>query len=354
MGILNLKNLSKRFNGAAKYALRDVTLDVAKGEVLGLIGESGSGKTTLVRLIAGFEVPTAGEIVIEQRPVSSATTFVPPEQRGVGMVFQDCALFPHLNVFQNIGFGLKRLGKAELKKRVGDLVALIGLNGFEKQFPHELSGGEQQRVALARALAPKPSLLLLDEPFSNLNDTLKVAMRTEVKKILKQTEATTILVTHDTDDALSISARVAVLREGRLQQVDTPERIYTQPSNTYVAGLFGDTNILSARPASNGGFESPIGCVETQAPLGKRSEVLLAIRPNSFSIVDDCEGSICAEVEEVIFHGNHKALLLSACDREGSAYRFTMHVEPNYEIKIRQRIHVKPITEKIHIIQRGA
>ena len=349
MAVLSLTNLSKKFSNGTSFALRNVSLEIQKGELLSLVGESGSGKTTLLRLIAGFETPTAGDVMIDAKAMVDDRTYIPPEQRGVGMVFQGCALFPHLSVADNIGFGLNGRGRARRHNRIHELLVLTGLCGYERRFPHELSGGEQQRVALARALAPKPSLLLLDEPFSNLDESLKARMRMDVQAILQEAGTTAILVTHDTGDALAISKRIAILRNGEIQQVGSPEAIYSKPTNQYVANLFGKTNILDAADL-DAEVATPITIVNTNGPHGKHR--FLAIRPENFAIVDQCKGSICAEVKEIVFHGRYKSLVLAAQGQAGSKYSFTIYVDPNYKVALKERIHVRPNVEKIHPIQK--
>ena len=231
--------LTKRFGEVA--AVDAVDLDVRRGEFLGVLGPSGCGKTTLLRLIAGFERPDAGGIEIGGRVVAGPRRMLAPEERRIGMVFQESALFPHLDVAGNIGFGIPRRGR---ESRVAELVALVGLAGLQHRMPHELSGGQQQRVALARALAPDPTLILLDEPFSNLDATLRAQLRGEVREILRSAGATTAFVTHDQSEALEISDRVAVMRAGRIEQLATPDEIYLRPVNRFVAGFVGEANLL--------------------------------------------------------------------------------------------------------------
>jgi iron(III) transport system ATP-binding protein len=236
---LRTLGITKRYGDVT--AVDVVDLEVPEGEFLAILGPSGCGKTTLLRLVAGFERPDAGGIEIAGRAVTGPRRHDPPERRRVGMVFQESALFPHLDVAGNIGFGLR---PSERAARVAELVALTGLAGLQRRMPHELSGGQQQRVALARALAPHPALVLLDEPFSSLDATLRAQLRGEVREILRQAGATTVFVTHDQAEALEISDRVAVMRAGRIEQVGAPETIYLRPSNRFVAGFVGEANFL--------------------------------------------------------------------------------------------------------------
>src|SRR5690606_26241693 len=214
------------FPGNPRAAVQDVSFDLVEGGLLGLLGESGSGKTTLLRLLAGLEEPDAGTIELDGRMVSDARTVVPPEKRGIGFVFQHHALFPHLTVTQNVAFGLRGRPRAEIAETVRSLLELVGLPGFGARYPHELSGAERQRIALARALAPRPRLILLDEPFSSLDAGLRQSMREETRTILRARGTTAVFVTHDTADALSVADTVAVLRHGTLRQLDTPRRVY--------------------------------------------------------------------------------------------------------------------------------
>ena len=205
--LLELKNIAFKYDGNSQYVLKDFQLQAARGEIVSILGLSGSGKSTLIRLIAGLEVPTGGTIEINGRLVAGPDSFVPPEKRKVGMVFQDYALFPHLTVFENIAFGLSRLSKAERSTRVDSLLALIHMDDYRLRYPYQLSGGQQQRVAVARALAPKPDLLLMDEPFSNIDCELKQKMRSEIREILKAESATCLFVTHDKADLEDLSDR---------------------------------------------------------------------------------------------------------------------------------------------------
>lgn len=265
--ILCLEGVTKSFARMSSPAVRDVTLALLRGELLGLLGPSGCGKTTLLRLIAGFERPQVGTVEIAGRIVADRGCWVPPEQRCLGMVFQDYALFPHLTVAENVAFGLQNLGGEGGRKRRGDaarLIALVGLEGLENRYPHELSGGQQQRVALARALAPQPALILLDEPLSNLDVQVRLRLREEVREILKATGTSGIFVTHDQEEALSIADRVAVMRQGRLEQIGTPEEIYINPASRFVAEFVTQANFLPARRRGQV-WETEVGCFDVAA-----------------------------------------------------------------------------------------
>jgi iron(III) transport system ATP-binding protein len=265
-------SLTKRFGEVV--AVDGIDLEARHGEFLAVLGPSGCGKTTLLRLVAGFERPDAGGIEIDGRVVAGPRRHVPPEQRRIGMVFQESALFPHLDVAANIGFGLPRQRR---QTRVDELVAMVGLAGLQRRMPHELSGGQQQRVALARALAPRPALILLDEPFSSLDATLRTQLRSEVREILRAAGATALFVTHDQAEALEISDRVAVMRAGRIEQVSTPDELYLRPVNRFVAGFIGDANLVVG-DVRHGEVQTVVGRFRAgngALQEGSRAEVLL-------------------------------------------------------------------------------
>ncbi|MBC2580486.1 ABC transporter ATP-binding protein [Clostridium sp. DJ247] len=220
---IQINDLTFTYRNSKTQTLKNVSFSMHKGEILSILGESGGGKSTVLRLIAGLETPLSGSITINNRIVFDSNTFILPEKRGVGMVFQDYALFPHMTVDENIKFGLKNFSKKEKESRIEEMLALVNLQDLSKRYPHELSGGQQQRVAMARALAPKPSVLLLDEPFSNLDAHLKSKIREELKAILNQTGITAIFVTHDKEDVKSIADKVVILKEGVIVEAGTPE-----------------------------------------------------------------------------------------------------------------------------------
>jgi iron(III) transport system ATP-binding protein len=257
--ILHLESVTKQFPRMETPAVADVSLTLAQGHLLGLLGPSGCGKTTLLRLIAGFESLQTGRIELAGAVVADAKTWIAPERRSIGMVFQDFALFPHLTVTENIAFGLKSISpKAQIRQRVAEAIALVGLQGLEKRYPHELSGGQQQRVALARALAPRPALILLDEPLSNLDVQVRLYLRQEIREILKDTGTSGVFVTHDQEEAMAIADQVAVMRQGRIEQLGTPETIYREPASQFVAEFVTQANFLPAR--RHGGFwETEVG-----------------------------------------------------------------------------------------------
>lgn len=234
--ILNITSLFKSFNKGKLKVINGIDLSIKRGEIIALVGESGSGKTTLTRIISGLETQEEGSIELNGVTVANDSLFVPPEERNIGMVFQDYALFPHLTVSQNISYGIAK--NKDRLEYVEEITELVGLQAFKKRYPHQLSGGQQQRVALARALVLNPNLLILDEPFSNLDVILKMQLRNEIYSILKQTKTTTIFVTHDMKDAIAIADKIIVLKEGEIIQYGSAKTLYKKPNNLYVASLF--------------------------------------------------------------------------------------------------------------------
>jgi iron(III) transport system ATP-binding protein len=289
--LVTLTNVAKRYHRRQAPAVRGLSFTLGQGEILALLGPSGCGKTTTLRLIAGFETPDAGVITIGGRTVADATpgrtVLVPPEERGVGIVFQDYALFPHLTVEENVAFGLHRLARAARETRVREVLRLVGLDALTGRYPHELSGGQQQRVALARALAPAPALLLLDEPFSNLDADLRNQVRAEVANLLRSTGTAAIFVTHDQEEAFTIADRVGVLAAGRLEQLARPEVIYHEPATTFVAAFVGVADFLPGA-VTREGVVTEIGTFPNAdgRPLGDRVAVMVRPDDVTFSVSD--------------------------------------------------------------------
>jgi len=299
--LLQLKNVRQAYG--EQVVIHDLSLVLHKGDIGCLLGPSGCGKTTALRCIAGFEPVTAGEILLNGFCVSSADAFVPPEQRQIGMVFQDYALFPHLDVAANIGFGLHRLTRAERERRVDKLLQIVQLVSVSKKYPHELSGGQQQRVALARALAPKPELLLLDEPFSNLDVSLRERLSMEVREILKDQGITAILVTHDQAEAFAIADEIGVMHQGEIKQWDTAFNLYHRPVNRFVANFVGQGVFLPGTVINAQQIEIELGILKGEIPRycdsGCKVDVL--VRPDD--IVYDDSSPLQATVIYKAFRG---------------------------------------------------
>ncbi len=298
---LSIENMTLGYG--SRTVLENLSLQLHSGEIGCLLGASGCGKTTVLRAIAGFETPVSGQIDIQGKTVSGKAHHVAPEQRHIGMVFQDYALFPHLNVRDNIAFGLHALNSADRKSRVAELLDLVGMLSLETRFPHELSGGQQQRVALARALAPKPKLLLLDEPFSNLDVELRERLGKEVRTILKETGTAALLVTHDQYEAFAVADKVGVMQAGRIRQWAAPYDLYHRPADRFVADFIGEGVFLPARLVDEHCLEFALGHVcskeKIDYPAGSSMDVL--IRPDDIQHVD--ASPINAVVKAKAFRG---------------------------------------------------
>ena len=264
-------------------AVDRVDLTVPRGGLTALLGPSGCGKTTVLRMIAGLLDPDTGEIEIDGHLVTGPGVAVPPERRNVGMVFQDYALFPHLSVARNVGYGLRHLPRSERPARVSSALALVGMEHLGARLPTALSGGQQQRVALARALAPEPDLILLDEPFSNLDAALRATVREEVRAILRAADQTAVFVTHDQEEALSLADHVAVMDQGRVHQIADPQTLYTQPATRFVAEFVGEADVLPGTRAGRYLVDTPIGRLPTDRAL-RAGEVTVVVRPESLQL----------------------------------------------------------------------
>lgn len=281
--VLELRGVSCSYD-PGHPAVQDISIAAREGEILCLLGPSGCGKTTVLRAIAGFEPVQTGQIFLSGRLVSSSNMLIPTEDRHVGMVFQEYALFPHLRVHDNIAFGLRHLCRTERKARVQEMLRLTGLGSFERRYPHELSGGQQQRVALARALVQHPVVLLLDEPFSNLDPDMASRMRQELHNLLRRTKTTTILVTHDHDEAFAMADRVAVLNHGRLEQFDTPETIYHMPQTPFVADFVGQADFIPGI-VSSGVVQTELGEYPNSLACNDGDKVVVMIRPDDIHLI---------------------------------------------------------------------
>lgn len=279
---LEVQNLSKQFDPDGFPAVSGVSFSLTKGEILALVGPSGCGKTTTLRLIAGFERPDSGKVILGDRIVANSQLYIPPERRNVGMVFQEHALFPHLSVYENVAFGLAGKPGDVLKQETNAMLNLVGMEKLANRYPHELSGGERQRVALARALAPRPIVVLLDEPFSNLDADLRHQIRGEVRVILKGIGATAIFVTHDQEEALFMGDRLAVFNQSQLEQIGSPETIFHNPATRFVAEFMGQTDFLPGEVVE-GGILTEIGLLPQKVELPPGEKVELAVRADDIA-----------------------------------------------------------------------
>lgn len=323
--ILQVNGISKRYRNGTAYAVADVSFGLGEGELLALVGESGSGKTTLLRIIAGLEHPDSGLITLRGKALVSGKRSVPANQRGIGLLFQDYALFPHLTIFENIAFGLAKMPKKDRAVIVHEMMEITGLGVDNNRYPYQLSGGQQQRVALARALAARPGLLLLDEPFSNLDTILREQVRDEVREIISKTKTTAILVTHDIKDALSIADRIAVLDQGELLQIAEPGLVYRRPVNDYVARLFGKFNILDAR-AEGGLVRTCFGDIPTLGGMGKpdiQGVRRICFRPEHGRLLAEGEEGLVGTVRSCSFCGDRWQLGLS----DGQSSGVDVHID---------------------------
>lgn len=334
---LALEHLDKRFGQT--HVTRDVSLTIAKSEIVALLGPSGSGKTTVLRLVAGFEALDAGRVLIETEDV----TAVPPEKRRFGMVFQHYALFPHMTVGENVAFGLeaqKGFSKAEVRRRVAETLTVVELSGFEERKVTELSGGQQQRVALARALAPEPRVLLLDEPLSNLDPSLRDRTRRELKRLIRRVGITTLFVTHEQDEAFELGDRVAVLGRGRLEQVGRAEELYEDPATRFVATFVGRSSTIPGVWEGPVRVRLPTGqywAVVSPEPLPPAAEVDVVVRPEGLALTGrDAPLALTGEVVEKRYAG-HTAFFLVRLDGAG-------------EIEVLQRSGAARIGQRVGVI----
>ena len=339
--MLTIETLTLGYGG--KVVVTAATFTLATGQIGSLLGPSGCGKSTLLRGIAGFERPLRGTVSMNGEPLSTPGTLVEPERRQIGMVFQDVALFPHLDVGRNIAFGLRGSTKAEQRRRVDELLELFGLAGYGERMPHSLSGGEQQRVALARAMAPKPKLLLMDEAFSSLDAELRQAIVPEVRRILKHENMSAILVTHDHNEAFAMADQVGVMGAGRIHQWDEPYVLYHLPNSKFVAQFVGDGHLIEATAIDGVKLRSVLGIHSVHEghniPLG--SSVELLVRPDD--IVHDHASELMGEIVEISFRGSHYQYLTVLENSE----RLLCIAESHHKHKVGDRIELVPKLEHL-------
>ena len=338
--LIELKNLTKNFDD--QQVLKGINLNIYENEFLTLLGPSGCGKTTTLRIIAGFEEPNKGEVIFDEVDISK----VPPYKREINTVFQKYALFPHLNVFDNIAFGLniKKMDKQVIEKKVNRMLSLVGLEGFGERNVTLLSGGQQQRVAIARALVNEPKVLLLDEPLGALDAKMRKEMQGELKKIQKEVGITFIYVTHDQEEALTMSDTVVVMNNGEIQQIGTPVDIYNEPENRFVAEFIGESNIIEGIMLKDllvqfDGFE--FECVDKG--FKKNEEVEVVLRPEDINIVKIEKAKIKGTVESVVFKGVHYEIVVATKKR-----KYIIHTTDYHEVGLKVGLRFDP--EDIHVM----
>ncbi|EPJ52638.1 MAG: polyamine-transporting ATPase [Osedax symbiont Rs2] len=330
--------------------LSNVSLNIEKGEIGCLLGPSGCGKSTLLRAIAGFEPVRQGVIKLSARSISEPLSTLAPEHRNIGMVFQDVALFPHLSIEQNIAFGIKQLALAPRRERVTQLLELVGLSDYAKRYPHELSGGQQQRIALARALAPKPKLILLDEPFSGLDAKLRESLVPQVRDILKQEQVSALMVSHDQAEAFAIADKIAVMDKGKIHQWDNAYNSYHRPATKFVASFIGKSKFLAATTLCARCIETPLGKLESKTPhgyaIGENVEVLVRL--------DDVQHDPAAlhfgTVTQKNFHGSYFTYELTLAD--GSQLLCSTPAHYNFKHDIGDQFRIKLSIEHLVLFSR--
>jgi len=302
MSALKIENLSCSYQKTAVLEALDLTLN--DNEIVCLLGESGCGKTTLLRAVAGLQTELTGKISIRQKVLNDEKTYTPPEQRKIGLIFQDYALFPHLNVFDNVAFSLtNKLSKTEKQQRVDSVLSLVKLSDMAKRFPHQLSGGQQQRIAIARALAYQPELMLLDEPFSNLDQHVRFQLINEIRQLFKQHQMSALFVTHSKEEGFAFADRIALMQAGKIVQIDTAQKLYRQPNSAYVADFMGQSNYIDVTVVDKFSYKGCFGLLGSNSviehSIGK--QLYLLLRPEHINIVPDLNG--LAVVKQVDFQG---------------------------------------------------
>ncbi len=362
MASVQLQNIAKKFDEVT--AVQDFNLTVQDGEFFSLLGPSGCGKTTILRMIAGFSIPTAGEIFFDNRNVST----MPPNKRNTGMVFQNYALFPHMTVFENVAFGLRarKVSNPERQERVSSALELVDLSGFESRQVTQLSGGQQQRVALARAIVIEPEILLLDEPLSNLDAKLRRETRDQIQKLQRKLGITTIYVTHDQEEALTLSDRIALLENGVCQQIGTPDEIYNSPANVFVASFLGQSNLIKGVVVEAVTDRHPVLIVEAengvrlsvsnadpeagQPSISVDTDIILAVRPETIVLRKSKDAQINIFEGEVKFKQFNGSVVEYEVDIQGISLKVIALNEENSIFNVHDRVYVEVPENKINII----
>jgi iron(III) transport system ATP-binding protein len=331
--VVELCNVACRYTTGANPAVHNLSFAVQPGEILALLGPSGCGKSTTLRLIAGLELPDTGEIWLNGVRVAGGGRATPPEDRRMGMVFQDYALFPHLTAIENIVFGLHLLPPRERRSRAGAVLSMVGMSGLADRYPHQLSGGQQQRVALGRALAPQPAVILLDEPFSNLDAALRAQMREELREILASAGATTVFVTHDQNEALALGDRVAVLHRGTLEQIGSPDALFQHPHTRFVASFMGQADFLPARATADG-LQTEIGRVPQHVACALDQQVDVLVRYDDLTLTSDTSGDT----------------RIIRRDYEGTSYLYTVALPSGHQVRCKtSHLHSYPIGAPVRV-----
>jgi iron(III) transport system ATP-binding protein len=337
MALLVVDDLSLRYRGQARPAVDGVSFSMERGEIFALLGPSGSGKTSTLRMIAGFERPERGRIELDGRVIEGAGEFVPPERRNVGFVFQEFALFPHLTVMENVMFGLRGMPRGEKAARAMEILERAQLAEHAGRYPRQLSGGQQQRVALARAMAPRPHVILMDEPFGSLDPDLREDARQKIRAVFRGHEMSAVFVTHDQDEALGFADRIGVMRDGRIEQIGTPEELYRQPRTRFVAAFIGGANILSGLGRGDC-VMTPIGRV----PIDRHTvgDVTVAIRPEHLELAAASPDEPTGQVVSRVFHGHDLTIRVAFSGAELTVwddYRCPFQVGEAVRVRAREK-----------------
>ncbi|WP_099203402.1 spermidine/putrescine ABC transporter ATP-binding protein [Miniphocaeibacter massiliensis] len=340
---IELKNISKTFED--DLILDNLSLNIKQGEFLTLLGPSGCGKTTTLRILAGFLTPDSGEVIFEGKKINE----IPPYERNINTVFQKYALFPNMNVYENVAFGLKikKVNKKEIDKRVSEMLKLVNLSGYEKRSIEALSGGQQQRIAIARALINEPKVLLLDEPLGALDLKLRQGMQVELKNIQQRVGITFVYVTHDQEEALSMSDKIVVMNNGLIQQIGSPTDIYNEPVNSFVADFIGESNIINGTMLDDYSVvfsNNKFVCVDKG--FKENEEVEVVVRPEDIDLVSEDKGMMTGIVEDIVFKGVHYEMNVNV-----DGFRYL--VQSTLSKEVGQRVGVNIIPDNIHIMKKG-